>query len=136
MRSSTRLASLHALALLAGSLVLAGCAQTDPTRGELNSLNNRARALNAARDPQPEPEPPAPSGARLSIVRELPGELRALHQDARADADAYEDAPPDEPIPLFGYEGSIEAANRDAALHADACALDLYDLHDDGREPW
>ena len=38
--------------------------------------------------------------------------------------------------PVFGYEGSLEAVDRDAALRAEACDLDLYDLHDDGREPW
>ena len=38
--------------------------------------------------------------------------------------------------PVFGFAGSLEAANREAALRAEACELDLYDLHDDGREPW
>ena len=38
--------------------------------------------------------------------------------------------------PVFGFAGSLEAADRDAALRAEACDLDLYDLSDDGREPW
>ena len=38
--------------------------------------------------------------------------------------------------PVFGFEGSLEAADRDAARRAEACDLDLYDLHDDGREPF
>ena len=38
--------------------------------------------------------------------------------------------------PVFGFDGSLEAADRDAALWAEACPLDLYDLHDDGREPF
>ena len=38
--------------------------------------------------------------------------------------------------PVFGFEGSLEAADRDAAMRAEACELDLYDLHDDGREPF
>ena len=93
-------------------------------------------ALNAARDPQP-PAPPAAPAARLRLVRDLPDEYRAIEQDARADADAYEvDEAHDGPIPIWGYAGSIEEADRAAALRADACELDLLDLHDDGREPW
>ena len=38
--------------------------------------------------------------------------------------------------PVFGFAGSLEAANRDAAMRAEACDLDLYDLSDDGREPF
>ena len=38
--------------------------------------------------------------------------------------------------PAFGFDGSLEAADREAAMRAEACALDLYDLHDDGREPF
>ena len=94
-------------------------------------------ALNAAREPEP-PEPSAPSGARLRIVRGLPDEVRALRLDAQRDADADPEyaADPFAPIPLFGYAGSLEAANHDAAMRADTCPLDLYDLHDDGREPF
>ena len=38
--------------------------------------------------------------------------------------------------PAFGFEGSLEAADQDAAMRAEACELDLYDLSDDGREPF
>jgi hypothetical protein len=92
-------------------------------------------ALNAARDPGP-PEPPAGPAARLRLVREPADEYRALHQDACALAVLDADESVDEPVPLFGWAGSVEAANYDAALLAGACPLDLYDLHDDGREPW
>ena len=92
-------------------------------------------ALHAARDPQP-PEPPAAAAARLRLVRELPDEYRALQQDARALAVLDADEADDEPAPMFGWAGSLEAANLDAELLAGACPLDLYDLHDDGREPW
>ena len=92
-------------------------------------------ALNAAGDPEP-PQPPAAPAARLRLVRELPDEYRAIEQDARALALLDADAPADEPVPLFGWAGSIEAANFDAELLAGACPLDLYALHDDGREPW
>ena len=40
------------------------------------------------------------------------------------------------PRPAFGFEGSLEAADRDAAMRAEVSDLDLYDLSDDGREPW
>ena len=92
-------------------------------------------ALHAARDPQP-PQPPAAPAARLRLVRELPDEYRAIERDARALAVLDADEPADGPVPLFGWAGSVEAANRDAELLAGACPLDLFDLHDDGREPW
>ena len=38
-----------------------------------------------------------------------------------------------EPIPVFGFEGSIEAADRDAARWESAHAVDLYDLNSDGE---
>ena len=38
--------------------------------------------------------------------------------------------------PTFGFDGSLEAADREAAMRAEVCALDLYDLSDDGREPF
>ena len=92
-------------------------------------------ALNAARDPEP-PQPPAAPAARLRLVRDLPDEYRAIEQDARALAVLDADEADDAPVPLFGWAGSLEAANYDAELLAGACPLDLYDLHDDGREPW
>ena len=68
------------------------------------------------------------------VARRHLTEYELLQRDAR---DQFRivgddlDAPP-----VFGFEGSLEAADRDAAMRADACELDLYDLHDDGREPF
>ena len=56
--------------------------------------------------------------------------------ERRQEMDPFADEPADAPVSLFGWEGSIEAANYDTELLAGACPLDLYDLHDDGREPW
>jgi hypothetical protein len=41
------------------------------------------------------------------------------------------DAWGDLPALAFGFEGSLEAANRDAAMHPN----DVYDLRND-EEPW
>ena len=61
-------------------------------------------------------------------------EAELLQRDAR---DSFRIVRNDSaPRPAFGFEGSLEAADRDAALRAEACDLDLYDLSDDGREPW
>ena len=61
-------------------------------------------------------------------------EYELLQRDAREQfhiVGAELDTPP-----LFGFAGSLEAADRDAAMRAEACDLDLYDLSDDGREPF
>ena len=61
-------------------------------------------------------------------------ETELLQRDARDSFRVIHNDRVDRPV--FGYEGSLEAADRDAAMRAEACDLDLYDLSDDGREPW
>jgi hypothetical protein len=80
-------------------------------------------------DDRPPTPPASPAAGRLLEV----GELEALQREARAQH---------EPsgrgrllaLPYAAYEESIEGA--DAALRAAACPLDLYDLRDDGAEPF
>jgi hypothetical protein len=76
------------------------------------------------------PTPPAsPAAGRLVEVTEP----ELLQREARA-----QHAPSDRgrllALPYAAFEESIEGA--DAAQRAEACPLDLYDLRDDGAEPW
>jgi hypothetical protein len=70
----------------------------------------------------------------VARYRELPDEYRPLRHDAPrlVDADEGEAGP----ILLFGYEGSIEAANRDAEAHAALHPLDAYDLVNEDEPPY
>ena len=61
-------------------------------------------------------------------------EYELLQRDAREQFHVIGDEL--DTAPVFGFARSLEAADRDAALRVEACDLDLYDLHDDGREPF
>jgi hypothetical protein len=70
----------------------------------------------------------------VARYRELPDDYCWLRHDAPRLVTPGEAAY--EPIPLFGFEGSLEAANRDAAMHAALHPMDAYDLVNEDEPPY
>jgi hypothetical protein len=70
----------------------------------------------------------------VARYRELPDEYRLLRQGAPRLVEPGEAQ--SEPVPLFGFEGSIEAANRYTEIRAALHPIDLYDRVNEDEPPY